>query len=162
MTNLAFATRKSPAGASPPIIGWCYRVGISATRDQVSQALVQLNQQLIGLGLARDALIAMELVLAEVMNNIVEHAYCDTGQGDVALEVIVHSNTIWCQLTDNGRPMPDGKLPPARHYDLEKMDISDLPEGGFGWGLIHDLTSSLSYDRNGAQNRLSLSIDLDC
>jgi len=162
MTNLAVASCGSPAGASPLVIGWCHRMEITATRDQVSRALTQLNQQLIGLGLDPDALIRMELVLAEALNNIVEHAYCDAGHGDIALEASVHSNTIWCHLTDSGRPMPGGKLPPARRYDLGALDVQDLPEGGFGWGLIHDLTSSLIYDRSGAQNRLTLTIDLDC
>ena len=161
MTELALASGSPSAGAPALIIGWCHQATITATREHVSQALVQLNQQLIGLGLERDALIRLELVLAEVLNNIVEHAYCDTGHGDIALEAAVHGNTIWCHLTDRGRAMPGGKLPPARRYDLDALDILDLPEGGFGWGLIRDLTSSLSYARCGAQNRLSFSIDLE-
>jgi len=162
MTKLARAPGDPSAEVGGPVIGWCYRVDIGATREQVSHALVRLSRELIGLGLEPDALIRMELVLAEVLNNIVEHAYGDAGQGDIALEAAVHSNTIWCQLIDFGRPMPEGKLPPARRYDLDAMEVSDLPEGGFGWGLIRDLTSSLTYDRNGQENRLSLSIDLDC
>lgn len=161
MTGLACASADPPAGASAPRIGWCHRTDITATREQVSQALVRLNQQLEGLGLDGDALIRMELVLAELLNNIVEHAYCDTGRGAITLEAAVHSNTIWCQLTDRGRAMPGGKLPPALRYDLDAMDMQDLPEGGFGWGLIRDLTSRLSYARIDGQNRLSLSIDLD-
>jgi serine/threonine-protein kinase RsbW len=161
MTDLAFVSGCPPSGAPAPIIGWCHRMDITATRDQVSLAVIRLNQQLIGLGLDRDALIRMELVLAEVLNNIVEHAYCDTGHGEIALETSVYSNTIWCHLTDSGRPMPGGKLPPARRYDLGAMDMLDLPEGGYGWGLIRDLTSSLTYDRSAAQNRLTFSIDLD-
>ena len=158
MTDMAIATDR-PAPAL--FIGWCYRADISATQEQVSQALIRLNQQLIGLGLDPDALIRMELVLAEVLNNIVEHAYGDTGQGDIRFEAAVHSNMIWCNLTDSGGPMPGGKLPPARRYDLDAMDMADLPEGGFGWGLIRDMTSSLTYHRNNAQNHLSLSIDLE-
>jgi serine/threonine-protein kinase RsbW len=161
MTDLAFVPLCPLSGAPAPAIGWCYRADINATRDQVSLALIRLKQQLIGLGLDPDALIRMELVLAEVLNNIVEHAFCDTGRGEIALETSVHSNTIWCHLTDGGRPMPGGKPPPARRYDLGEMDMLDLPEGGFGWGLIRDLTSSLAYDRSGAQNRLTFSIDLD-
>jgi len=162
MTNLARAPSDPPAGGGSPTIGWGYRTDIGATREQVSRALVRLNHELVGLGLERDALIPTELVLAEVLNNIVEHAYGDSAQGDIALEAAVHSNTIWCQVIDFGRPMPGGKIPPALRYDLDAMKVSDLPEGGFGWGLIRDLTTNLIYERNGQENRLSLSIDLDC
>ena len=36
-----------------------------------------------------------------------------------------------------------------------------LPEGGFGWALIRDMTRDLTYRRQGRMNRLSFVIDLD-
>ena len=39
--------------------------------------------------------------------------------------------------------------------------MDDLPEGGFGWGLIHDLTQGLSYRRVAEENHVRFRIDLD-
>ena len=41
------------------------------------------------------------------------------------------------------------------------MGLHDLPEGGFGWGMIRDLTDDLSYRRDGARNELRFTVDLD-
>jgi serine/threonine-protein kinase RsbW len=37
----------------------------------------------------------------------------------------------------------------------------DLPEGGFGWFLIRELTKDLQYVRHEDQNRLTFSIPID-
>ena len=41
-----------------------------------------------------------------------------------------------------------------------KAVIADLPEGGFGWGLIRALSSGLSYRRMSERNRLAFRIPL--
>ena len=129
----------------PPILGWSQSAIIGATSAEVSRALTGLRGNLIRLGLPEDALIRLELVLAEIMNNIVEHAYAGADSGDMTL----------------GRAMPGGKLPCPRRYDLDAMRMDDLPEGGFGWGLIHDLTQGLSYRRVAEENHVRFRIDLD-
>ncbi|WP_245605407.1 ATP-binding protein [Roseicyclus elongatus] len=35
---------------------------------------------------------------------------------------------------------------------------TDLPEGGFGWLLIHQISTALTYRRDGGENRLSLTL----
>ncbi len=148
-------------GLTPPPFGWQYQTDINAVPADVSQTLVGLRQQLEGLGLPSDALFRLELVLAEILNNIVEHAYGDTGRGVIEIGVSVHSGAIWCNLCDLGNPMPGGTLPLARRYALDDMDMQDLPEGGFGWGLIRDLTARLTYQRRGDRNLLDFRIDLE-
>ena len=145
----------------PPILGWSQSAFIGATSEEVSRALTGLRGNLIRLGLPEEALIRLELVLAEIMNNIVEHAYAGADSGDMMLEASVHGRAIWCHLRDKGRAMPGGKLPCPRRYDLDAMRMDDLPEGGFGWGLIHDLTQGLSYRRFAEENHVRFRIDLD-
>ena len=45
-----------------------------------------------------------------------------------------------------------GKLPDTA--------LEDLPEGGFGWHLIHSLTNDLTYLRTGGCNRLRFLLPL--
>lgn len=89
-----------------------------------------------------------EIVLAEVLNNIVEHAYA-AGPGPIRLWVGLEPGQLCIRIEDEGRPMPDHRLPTGQLPTPE-----DLAEGGFGWHLIRSLSSDLRYDRRGAVNCL--------
>lgn len=100
-----------------------------------------------------------EIVLAEVLNNIVEHAYQDHGRG--VIELGVESLPGWLAFTirDDGLPMPGGKPPDGSPPDLS-VPFGALPEGGFGWLMIHELTQGLSYRRIGNRNELRFRLDI--
>ena len=94
----------------------------------------------------------VELVLAEVLNNVVEHAYAG-GHGKIELTIQLTSTDLSCAIVDEGDPMPDGTLPAG---DLDAAFATDgLPEGGFGWHLIRSLSQDLRYDRYKGRNHLS-------
>ncbi len=93
-----------------------------------------------------------ELVLAEALNNIVEHAYARYS-GEIEVTLALDPQGLACQIADTGLPMPKGELPFGA---LKTMDPDeDLPEGGFGWFLIRSLSQDLEYERDGARNLLS-------
>ena len=67
---------------------------------------------------------------------------------------------IACAITDDGQPLPQSCLEIRRlPWDLPDPALEDaiatLPEGGFGWFMIQDLTASLSYFREGRRNFLA-------
>lgn len=95
----------------------------------------------------------VELVLAEVLNNVAEHAYARTS-GHVAVTVALHGDALLCEVVDEGAAMPNGRLPEGQ------LPQDDLPEGGFGWHLIRSLTRDLSYRRQRGTNRLGFAIPL--
>lgn len=99
-----------------------------------------------------------ELVLAEVLNNVAEHAYGD-GQGPVAVTLARMPDGVTCLIVDQGAEMPCGKLPDGKLP--QTPDLADLPEGGFGWHLIRSLTRDLVYLRTGGCNRLSFTLPTD-
>jgi serine/threonine-protein kinase RsbW len=99
----------------------------------------------------------VELVLAEVLNNVAEHAYADAA-GPVAVTIALHAGTLVCEVVDEGLAMPGGALPDGRLPD-SALD-SDLPEGGFGWHLIRSLARDLAYRRQRGSNRLNFLIPL--
>lgn len=102
----------------------------------------------------------VEIVLAEVMNNVVEHAYQNTGQGVIGLTCRARGGLLMFELSDYGQPMPGLSLPGKKHHAL-CGPMSELPEGGFGWGLIRDMTLSLSYRRWGGRNLLRFTLAKD-
>lgn len=154
----------SPRQGDPPggtALGWACTRRFEAQPALVSVELLGLNQTLIQLGLPIEQLFTLELVLAEVLNNVVEHAYQDRGEGRIELSVSVHAGFIHCGVTDFGAPMPGGVLPPARRHSPKALALQDLPEGSFGWALIRDLTTGLKYCRDEGTNRLSFRIALE-
>jgi serine/threonine-protein kinase RsbW len=100
-----------------------------------------------------------ELVLAEVLNNVAEHAYAD-GAGPVAVTLTPVAAGICCQVVDQGAAMPAGRLPDGI-LPATDTALADLPEGGFGWHLIRSLTRDLSYARSDGCNRLSFLLPHD-
>lgn len=146
-----------------PIFHRIFRADPMTVRD----ALVFLRQRFDGS--AGDEVIArLELALAEVLNNICEHGTRHDAErlGGrihsplIHLCVVRHVGGIACAVTDDGRPLPPECLDPRTLPYVGPLEQGDdavlmLPEGGFGWYLIQDLTASLSYFREGRRNFLA-------
>jgi len=96
----------------------------------------------------------IELVLAEALNNIVEHAYAQYN-GQIGITLILERSILQCEVVDQGMPMPLNLLPPG-----QLADRTSLPEGGYGWFLIRSLTCGLAYDRRDDTNTLVFQIDV--
>jgi serine/threonine-protein kinase RsbW len=107
--------------------------------------------------LTPDHLATVELVLAEVLNNVAEHAYAG-GDGDVEVVLSLGPDGLLCRVSDTGAPMPEGALPAGDLPDLSDAGFDDLPEGGFGWHLIRTLTQGLAYARSRGCNRLTFMV----
>lgn len=129
---------------------------ITATPDEVRLVLRAVLARFARTISADDAG-ALELALAEVLNNVVEHAYGDQ-TGLIVVEVVRHADALACVVSDRGRQMPGGDLPPALDFGALS---AGLAEGGFGWPLIRTLTRDLNYLRCGRINVLSFRIALE-
>ncbi|MFN4203068.1 MAG: ATP-binding protein [Tabrizicola sp.] len=104
-------------------------------------------------GLVVEARAVAELVLAESLNNVAEHAY---GEGGGSVEVTLRQDAggVLCLIVDSGRTMPNGRLPEGQLPPSNTSRLQDLPEGGFGWHLIRSLCAELSYTRSEGRNIL--------
>lgn len=122
----------------------------------VRAALVKIERNLISLGITNDSCFTVQLVLAEALNNIVEHAYRDI-PGSIDLTLQFRAHQLKCVLSDFGHAMPLLELPQGRAAQ-DGTDLSDLPEGGFGWLLIRQFTKDLFYQRQDGRNHLSFAI----
>lgn len=124
----------------------------------VRSALASAMAALRRMNLASELESAIEIVLAEVLNNVVEHAYAEQG-GVIEIEIERQNDGFVFCVTDDGRPMPGDYLPEGGPVDLD-VPARDLPEGGFGWFLIHKLTENIDYTRTANRNRLTFRIPL--
>lgn len=103
----------------------------------------------------------LELTLAEVLNNVVEHAYAGLGAGPVDLTLSHADGRLHCRVEDRGHPMP-----PLAAMDraMPATDVAgtDLAEGGWGWALVRSLTEGLAYSREGDRNLLTFEFRQAC
>lgn len=137
-----------------------FEVAFTSSPTAVRTALAEVLDKLRPLDLDADTCGTVEIVLAEALNNIVEHAYPETGPaGPVRIACTRQDADLHFQLIDHGHPMPNGRLPNGAAADLS-VGLDDLPEGGFGWFLIRHLTSGISYCRRDDSNVLDLRLSL--
>ena len=121
----------------------------------VRQALCALFDRLMAGRMSADARDTAQIVLAEALNNIVEHAYAQA-PGEIELTIGVSARGLSCRIMDAGRPLPGVGVPAGGLAPLRPGE--DLPEGGFGWHLIRTLSEDLNYRREGERNFLSFRI----
>lgn len=81
----------------------------------------------------------------------------------VHLSVIRQHNSLACAVTDDGIALPEDCLSSFTEHGFspyrsrERQDAI-LPEGGFGWFLIQDLTRAMCYYREDQRNFLAFTI----
>lgn len=141
---------RSPHGSNGAEVA---QLRIPAHPDAVRAALRHLCQASPVAGLTPDARGSVELVLAEVLNNVVEHAYAGSA-GEIEVTLAAGEEGLCCLVADAGLPMPDGMLPAGRLPELQ----DDLPEGGFGWHLIRSLATDITYRREGGRNLIGFCV----
>ncbi|UWQ17720.1 ATP-binding protein [Jannaschia sp. M317] len=101
----------------------------------------------------------MLVVLAEVLNNIVEHAFEEQEAGWIDCKISRKPGCFAIETCDNGIPLPPSLLSSGTLPDMG-ADRDDLPEGGFGWFIVHSLTNDMIYEREDGKNRLSFSLQI--
>ncbi|WP_223631913.1 ATP-binding protein [Rhodobacter sp. TJ_12] len=140
---------KAPPRPEAKIFHHSFAATPLAVRTALRTALARFLRQL-----TPDEAGTLELVLAEVLNNIVEHGYGETGHGTITLSLVRDHRGLSCSISDDGVELPPACL--ARSIDdTHRPEPHTLPEGGFGWFLIHDLVEDLGYHRENGRNLLA-------
>jgi len=137
-----------------PCAAEAMEVQVAACPQGVRAALALSRRTLRDWGLDAPAAGSAEIVLAEVLNNIVEHACARAPDGEIALRLSLCGRGVAVCIVDNGAAMPGLRLPDGRHGQ-RALAAGDLPEGGFGWALIRSLSEDLAYRRECGRNHLS-------
>ncbi|WP_294622648.1 ATP-binding protein [uncultured Roseovarius sp.] len=129
----------------------------TATESGVRRLLSKGRARLVAAHVPASWLGTIELVWAEALNNIAEHAYAGLEPGKVHIDVAIEEFGVSARIRDRGRPLPGLEVPVAQLPE-SACPVESLPEGGFGWFLINDLCESVIYQRQNGENQLSLII----
>lgn len=136
-----------------------FSFSFEATEIEVHGAVERVSCELSKTGMSNDQQSSVRIVLTEAINNIVEHAYANMERGAIDLSCRASGASLVVQLSDIGTPFPGNQIPEPTRTDLSGSP-DDLPEGGFGWVLIRELASGITYQRVGGRNLLTLTFDL--
>lgn len=136
-----------------------FACSFQATELDARSGIGSVVEQLLTMGLPRDRADDVQIALAEAVNNVVEHAYANAPSGEVSIRCNLDPKQLWIDIQDAGVPFPGKQLPAGMPVNLS-VPIEDLPEGGFGWFLIRELTSDIQYERKSGSNQLSLCFEI--
>lgn len=133
-----------------------FYVSLAGAEDAIREGIAQTFVWLAPLALGEDEAGTVQLVLAETLNNVVEHALAaSNGKTLIEIRGSYGDHGLELVIIDEGVPMPDGKAPNPDAPDVD-VAMADLPEGGFGWFMINTLAQEVCYTREGRFNHLTL------
>ncbi|PCD76323.1 ATP-binding protein [Pseudothioclava arenosa] len=154
------AERAQAGSASPDAAeGRIFHTSFPARPQAVREALRAAVARFARL-MSADEAGTFELILAEILNNVVEHSYQDADEGTVTLSIVQDRRGLSCSISDDGVPLPEDCLRRVLPDDPGRPQPGNLPEGGFGWFLIHDLAEELGYQRDANRNLLAFRLPL--
>ena len=97
----------------PPVALPPFKVSMTSSELAIRDALQKVLGALSPLALDIEELGLVELVLAEVLNNIVEHAYPAADEnGPIAIVCKHKKDGLHLEISDFGAAMPEGHAPP--------------------------------------------------
>lgn len=134
------------------------QLAIKSVQSEVSNVLCAITKWLESHKVEPATVSDLELVMAEALNNVVEHAYLYAEDGEIDILVTLRPVELKVLITDSGRKF-DGP-PEFREMDVENFSFEELPEGGFGWNLIRSLTDVIEFEHADKKNRLTLTRNL--
>lgn len=133
-----------------PDISYKFTSGTAQVRQTLDQTLTDVRDANIDPTLCD----VSQIILGEVLNNVVEHAYGFEEGHSIELSIWLRTDGLWCEVLDNGLPMPNGVPPAGVRTDVDPDQRGDLPEGGFGWAMVRELTENIQYFRANDTNQL--------
>jgi serine/threonine-protein kinase RsbW len=101
-------------------------------------------------GLSNEVMVALNVSLDEILNNIISYAYEDAEYHDISVRLELLRHKVEVTVEDDGKP-----------FDPLAVGISDSgdkprAEGGTGLKFVRNLTDELTYVRRDGINQLRL------
>ncbi len=129
-------------------------LGLSHRQEAGEAARLAVREFLLPVGLAHHVLFQIELILEETLMNRAWHAFADDAEHQIELDVQVHEERIVMRFIDDGiafdpttaiaRPLP--------------TSLDDAQPGGLGLMLVRRFAESVSYQRDGQRNILTIGV----
>ena len=99
---------------------------------------------------SNEVVVALNVSLDEILNNIISYAYEDAGPHDIVVHLEIRCGNVEVTVMDDGKPFDPLTVPTP---DLVSRPRAD---GGVGLHFVRNLTDELTYARRDGINQLRL------
>jgi serine/threonine-protein kinase RsbW len=141
-----------PEGGSDRATGDIFEVDLEASVEGIGKAMDEFRGFLARLGLPEMCVFDLGTAFYEVATNARQHGGL-RGRGHLAFRAVYQDGAVKLRFVDSGRPFDPGRQAP--HFDVEEA-ISRRQNRGIGLFLVRRLMDSISYERSGGKNIVSL------
>lgn len=119
---------------------------VQASLQDVARA-VQAVAQVLPLQLAEPQRHAIEIALAELLNNIVVHGFPAGGGAPIEVSWSLATDAFVVEVRDRGLAIPAAKLDAAgpASFAFDPEDLDGLPQGGLGLALVKAAFDRIDY-----------------
>ncbi len=130
------------------------RVTVEATADAVRTLCSTVREVVLQVSNNQEVATWIEMAIAEAGNNIVQHGYGDSGEGEIRLEAKANREMVEVSLIDFASPYN----PLEAEVDFENWDYSNADEvsAGLGLGIMRAMMDDANYERVDNSNRLTM------
>jgi anti-sigma regulatory factor (Ser/Thr protein kinase) len=97
--------------------------------------------------LSNEVIVALNVSLDEILNNIICYAYDDAGRHEITVRIRLRRDSVEAFVEDDGKPFDPLAVATPRPR-------SDEREGGVGLHFVRSLTDELKYTRREGINQL--------
>ena len=102
--------------------------------------------------LEHEAVFNLNLALEEAVSNVIMYAYPEGTEGIVDIDAMVDGKRISFVITDSGKPFD----PTAKEEVNINTGMAERPIGGLGIHLVRTIMDTVSYERKGENNILTI------
>jgi serine/threonine-protein kinase RsbW len=103
-------------------------------------------------GLPAGTVDRLDLCSTELVTNVIDHAYADSAEHDIALRLELAEDCLTLEIEDDGRPFD----PCAAHAPRPPVGRDDGAVGGWGVALVRKFSDGMRYERGNGRNRVTL------
>ena len=101
-----------------------------------------------GHALSNEVMVALNVSLDEILNNIISYGYDDTANHDIVVRIELRDGCVEVAVEDDGRPF-NPLLAPGPDLTAKPRHV-----GGVGLHFVRKLTDHLEYARRDGMNEL--------
>lgn len=98
----------------------------------------------------------LDLALVEAATNVVKHGFEGRADGRLKVQLVVKEDHVEIVLRDNGPQFDPLANTSSAPWERDYQSFDDVPERGFGLGLIRALVDDCAYDHADGENILTL------
>lgn len=120
--------------------------------DEVPQLSIFIDEVCESVGIDMSLTMSLNLAIEEAVVNVMSYAYPPGTKGDVNIEVHTTGSHIAFTIKDNGIPFD----PTTTDAVDTSLPAEERPIGGLGIHLVRQIMDSISYERVGGTNILTL------